>query len=596
MWSRMSLWLHTVPLSDPVERKQAPVVQVVLLLLIIGGCLGIPINLNAVGGPEGQLLALTSNLVIMISTASALMFLRRGQFRTAIMLCTTGLQIGLIFNCIAVGVKTGSALLCAFLLPIVISGFLAGRRGLLVSVPTSITIVITTALLELQHPGLIGFTAREGIPIGLTLVTFCLITCLLGLFIDQFGSSLRTALSESQARERELTRIHASLEIQAAELLETKENLESELAVRKKAEAELAFERDLLHALMDSAQDMIYFKDTASRFTRINRAQVRMLGISEPEQAVGKTDFDFFSATGLAQGFYDEEQKIVASGQPLVDRLEYNPTSDGRPRWLSATKVPIKGAEGQVVGIVGISRDITLRYEVERVKNEFIAMVSHELRTPLTAIRGALDLIASGATGPLSGELQYMIDIACRNGERLHNLISDILDIEQIETGKLRFTPAQFDLCELVRQGIDMNSSYAASLGVTFQLQLPPTKLSVYVDSDRLMQVLTNLLSNAAKFSQPGDTVEVMVAQADRIARVTITDHGPGIAEAFRDRIFEKFAQADSSDSRQKGGSGLGLSIAKGIIEQLGGQIGFTSVSGVGSTFYIELPLIRAAH
>jgi PAS domain S-box-containing protein len=347
---------------------------------------------------------------------------------------------------------------------------------------------------------------------------------------------------------------------------------------------------------MDSAQDMIYFKDTASRFTRINRAQVRMLGISEPEEAVGKTDIDFFSATGLAQGFYDEEQKIVASGEPLIDRLEFNPTPDGRPRWLSATKVPIKSAEGQVVGIVGISRDITLRYEVERVKNEFIAMVSHELRTPLTAIRGALGLIAGGATGPLSGELQYMIDIASRNGERLHNLISDILDIEQIETGKLRFTPAQFDLCELVQQGIDMNSSYAANLGVTFQLQLPPTKLSVYVDSDRLMQVLTNLLSNAAKFSQSGDTVEVTAAQADRVARVMITDHGPGIAEAFHDRIFEKFAQADSSDSRQKGGSGLGLSIAKGIIEQLGGQIGFTSVSGVGSTFFIELPLIRAAN
>jgi PAS domain S-box-containing protein len=340
---------------------------------------------------------------------------------------------------------------------------------------------------------------------------------------------------------------------------------------------------------MDNIPDTIYFKDTASRFTRINRAQAQLLGIDDTNAAVGKTNHDF-QPIELAQGALAEEQQIVATGQPLIDQLEFNPTADGQPRWLSTTKVPIKNDTGQVIGIVGMSRDITARQEIDRLKSEFITTVSHELRTPLTSIRGSLGLLAGGAAGEISPAAKKMVDIAYKNSERLTRLVSDILDIERIEGGKLAFQIAPLDLTCLVEQAIEANSGYGEQFGVTFVLTGSMPGACVQGDSDRLNQVLTNLLSNAAKFSPAGGAVEIAVTRPDQLLRVSVTDHGPGVPEAFRARIFGKFAQADGSAARQNSGAGLGLSIAKAIIERHGGRIGYTSEIDQGATFFVDLP------
>jgi PAS domain S-box-containing protein len=340
---------------------------------------------------------------------------------------------------------------------------------------------------------------------------------------------------------------------------------------------------------MDNFPDTIYFKDTASRFTRINRAQAQLLGIDDISAAVGKTDYDF-QPFELAQGAFAEEQHIVATGQPLIDRLEFNPTADGRPRWLSATKVPIKNDTGQVIGMVGMSRDMTVRQEIDRLKSEFITTVSHELRTPLTSIRGALGLLAGGVTGELSHPPKKMVDIAYKNSERLTRLVNDILDIERIEGGQLAFQIAPLDLTCLVEQAIEANRGYGSQFGVTFALTHSMPSTHVQGDADRLAQVFTNLLSNAAKFSPTGGTVEVAITRQDTQLRVGITDHGPGVPEAFRARIFGKFAQADGSATRQNGGAGLGLSIAKAIVERHGGRIDYISAHNQGATFFVDLP------
>jgi signal transduction histidine kinase len=280
----------------------------------------------------------------------------------------------------------------------------------------------------------------------------------------------------------------------------------------------------------------------------------------------------------------------VATGQPLIDRLEFNPTSDGRPRWLSTTKVPIKNDTGEVIGMVGVSRDITVRQEIDRLKSEFITTVSHELRTPLTSIRGSLGLLAGGAAGDISLSAMKMVDIAYKNSERLTRLVNDILDIERIEGGKLAFQITTLDLTSLVEQVIEANSGYGEQFGVTFVLTESLQGTHVQGDGDRLTQVLTNLLSNAAKFSPAAGTVEVAVTRHAQLLRVSITDHGPGVPAAFRARIFGKFAQADGSAARQNGGAGLGLSIAKAIIERHGGRIDYTSEPDQGATFFVELP------
>ncbi len=235
-------------------------------------------------------------------------------------------------------------------------------------------------------------------------------------------------------------------------------------------------------------------------------------------------------------------------------------------------------------------RDITERKNTDRMKNEFISTVSHELRTPLTSIRGSLGLIAGGVTGPISPQAKTLVDIALNNSERLVRLINDILDIEKIESGKMAFEMKPQPLMPQVEVAIEANRAYGAQFGVTLCLVESLPDALVEVDSDRLTQVLTNLISNACKFSPVDGTVDLAVTRVPSGVRVSVTDHGPGISEEFQRRIFQKFAQADSSDTRQKGGTGLGLNITRAIIERLGGSVSFHTIANEGTTFYFDLP------
>src|SRR5689334_4581721 len=204
------------------------------------------------------------------------------------------------------------------------------------------------------------------------------------------------------------------------------------------------------------------------------------------------------------------------------------------------------------------------------MKDDFVSMVSHELRTPLTSIRGSLGLLAGGAAGEMPDAAQALLDIAASNCERLVRLINDILDMDKIESGKMAFVPVAVELVPLVEQAILSNRAYSQSFGVEIRLtESMPGK--VLADPDRLHQVLTNLLSNAARHSPRGGIVEVTVRRGDGKLRVAVADQGPGIPLAFQPRVFEKFAQADTSSTRREQGTGLGLSISQAIIDRHGG-------------------------
>lgn len=239
---------------------------------------------------------------------------------------------------------------------------------------------------------------------------------------------------------------------------------------------------------------------------------------------------------------------------------------------------------------VGIVRDISERFEIDRMKSGFVSTVSHELRTPLTSIGGSLGLLAGGAAGPLSSKAAKLIDIAKQNSDRLVRLINDILDLEKAESGKLELRMEEQELVPIVEQAIELNRGYADSFGVAIRLEPRDAEARVVVDRDRLIQVLTNLLSNAVKYSPKESVVRVSVEANDGLVKVSVIDEGPGVPAAFERRIFQKFSQADSSDTRARGGTGLGLSIAKTLMERFGGGIDFERGRTKGASFFVTLP------
>lgn len=269
---------------------------------------------------------------------------------------------------------------------------------------------------------------------------------------------------------------------------------------------------------------------------------------------------------------------------------------DGHYVWILDRGIAQRDAQGKPYRMVGIYTDISKQKQMDRLKSEFVSTVSHELRTPLTSIRGSLGLVAGGVAGELPAQAKGMIDIAYSNTERLLTLINDILDIEKIQSGKIDFDFRPQPLMPLVEQAIASNRGYAAQHHVTFGLTGENPDVMVNVDGERLMQVMSNLLSNAAKFSHADGQVEVAVTLEDQQVRVAVIDHGVSVPEDFRSRIFDKFTQADSSDTRHKGGTGLGLSITKSIVEMMQGNIGFDSQLGVGTTFYFTLPVWRESN
>ena len=344
-------------------------------------------------------------------------------------------------------------------------------------------------------------------------------------------------------------------------------------------------------AIVDNAIDGIITIDERGTIQSVNPAAEAIFGYSE-EELIGR-NVNMLAAEPyrsahdryLANYLTTNDPKIIGIGREVEGER-----ANGQrfPMDLAVNEVELEG-ERMFVGIV---RDITERQEMDRMKSEFISTVSHELRTPLTSIRGSLGLVTGGAVGKVPKKVQAMINMAEQNTERLINLVNDILDIEKIESGSLEFQFDVIDMLDLIRDEVEANQGYAKQHEVEFVLTQSDPDLVVRGDRNRLNQVLANLLSNAAKFSASGEKIEIAVIRNNGVARVSVSDHGTGIPDEFRKTIFEKFTQADSSDTRQAGGTGLGLNISKTIIEKHDGEIGFYPNQEQGTVFYFDLPLL----
>ena len=329
--------------------------------------------------------------------------------------------------------------------------------------------------------------------------------------------------------------------------------------------------------------------DGAGLIVLVNTETERLFGYRRDE-LIGQS-IEILVPERLRDGHLRHRAQFAA--HPRVRRVEasrnlFGLRQDGTEFPVEIGLNPIYTDDGLFV--LNVVTDISQRKRMDRLKDEFVSTVSHELRTPLTSISGSIGLLLGGASGKLPDAALRLLGIAQNNCRRLVRLVNDILDIEKAESGKMEVRFKRLDLRALVEQVLETNRAYADGFGITLRLDPAAARGEVYADPDRVAQVITNLLSNAIKFSPAHGEVLVSITEQEQAFRLAVRDHGPGIPKEFRSRLFEKFAQADSTDARQKGGTGLGLSIVKEIAARLGGTVGFEDADGGGTVFHVTLP------
>ena len=392
----------------------------------------------------------------------------------------------------------------------------------------------------------------------------------------------------------------------------------SDISQRKETEIALAQERFLLHALMDTVPEHVYFKDRDSRFIRVSKSQSRIFSLPDPDDAIGKTDFDFFTEEHARQA-YDDEQQIIQTGQAITitERETWPAHAD---TWVSTSKAPLRDENGNIVGTFGISRDITAHKLAEaeleqhrnhlefivhlrtkelaqardaaeaanRAKSAFLTHMSHELRTPLNSIVGMTELALQRATDPKQVD---HLGKSMAASKHLLAVINDILDLSRIEAGRLKLEERAFLPTQMIKETLQMQEEAARSKGLALYREIAgnvPTQL--VGDSLRLKQILLNFIANAIKFSEKGAiTVRASLQEEDSFSallRLEVIDQGIGISPEQQERLFDAFGHADESAKRQYGGSGIGLNICKRLTTLMGGAIGVISRTGTGSTFW----------
>jgi PAS domain S-box-containing protein len=348
----------------------------------------------------------------------------------------------------------------------------------------------------------------------------------------------------------------------------------------------LSISESRLRRLVNSNLVGIIQGDLEGNLSEANDVLLKLIGIS----------LEQFKAHGLnwyqvATAKYHHEFKyalkeLVQYGHAQVFEAELLFESENKVP-VRVGLAPLEGSKDEWVGFV---QDLTEQRKADQVKADFIAMVSHELRTPLTSIRGALGLLENGVAGILDEKVVSLIAIAHKNSQRLGTLVNDLLDMEKLASGKMNINIDRIDIIRLCEQAIEANFSYAHSLEVSLHFESHPAQAWGMGDADRVMQVFANLISNAAKFSHAGGVVDIRVLPPNESTyRIEIEDHGTGIPLEFQKNVFSKFAQADGGNTRQQGGTGLGLNITKTLVERMGGEVGFESEVGVGTKFWFTI-------
>jgi PAS domain S-box-containing protein len=404
--------------------------------------------------------------------------------------------------------------------------------------------------------------------------------------------------------EADLRRLNTELEARVA--ARTAE-LQAEVAQHRQTELALDHERRLLRTVIDNVPDQIFARDRDCRFTLSNRADAAVMGVSDPETLVGKTDHDFYPPA-LAARYQADDRRVMETGLSQIDQEEPSLGEDGAERWALTTKVPLHDSQGQITGLVGIARDITRRKEAENALNalnaqltralhsrdEFLASMSHELRTPLTGILGLSEALQMNIYGPVTNGQSEALQGIHTSGEHLLALITDILDLAKAGAGKLDLQITPVSVAHVCQASLQLVQGQAAQKQIKLTLKLDQAMTLINADERRLKQILVNLLGNAIKFTPKGGEVglEVKSDVEQSLAHFVVWDTGIGIAPEVMPRLFKPFVQLDNRLNREHAGTGLGLALTHELVQQHDGRIALESagVPGLGSRFTVSLP------
>lgn len=363
----------------------------------------------------------------------------------------------------------------------------------------------------------------------------------------------------------------------------------TDITERKTVENALRKAEEQFRSAYEGAVVGMAVTDLDGTWLRVNPALCNLLGYSE--EALLSTDTHSLTHPDDVPKSREQMALLQAGKIPNYQIEKRFIRSNGATMWALVSVGVVSDALGQPEQFISQVLDITEQRRLAQLKTEFVSTVSHELRTPLTSVLGALELLSFLDEEPLSDEARRLLFIALKNGKRLHSLINDVLDFEKFSSLKMRFELTHQNIPLLVEDAVLTNMVTADKFGVQFAIDCADRSVAAFVDAKRLQQVMTNLLTNAAKFADEGSIVDIAIEGLPDFVRVSISNAGPCIPKAFHDQIFRPFAQAAPSATRKRDGTGLGLNITRQIVEQTGGTIGFESTEGEKTTFWFTIPV-----
>lgn len=369
---------------------------------------------------------------------------------------------------------------------------------------------------------------------------------------------------------------------------------------RKEADLRLEKDHNLLRTIIDNIPACVYVKDLKGRKVLANRAEYELWGYDREEQILGKRDADL-SDEGIAAISENEDRKVLETGEPIIDKDAYTEI-DGKEYVLLVSKIPLKDSKGNIVGLVGISNDITERKKIENklrernekleklnnMTNKIYSVVGHDLKTPLTSILGLSDLLLDDLEDA-KYELKENLNIIRQSALKMSDLLGDLLNWARIQTDDLSLNKKEFSISEKVRDIIDLLAITADQKGITLQFNSEES-FHVYADKQLIATIARNFITNALKFSDEGDTVQVDIYRDEKNCHLSVEDEGVGMSEEEVERLFDNRKHPQKEGTQNEWGSGIGLRLCKELAERHGGQISVESELGQGSTFTLSIP------